>query len=316
VFGRDGNDIIVGGNGSDGLNGGAGEDVLEGGHGNDVLEGEGEDDKILGGLGKNTIRGGGGNDRIWSGERHGEIDCGDGIDTVFVEYLTLGRLERGGPELVQDRLVREPWTFANCEILIPKTVRDLGLAPERPNPQFIAETGEEGIAKNGGLLSAGLPGAGAIARVNNLNADQPAPRFGQSTNGNDSLSVRNGRALANDGALYGLRGNDRLEGGDDADQLYGGAGNDGVYGRGGSDLLFGDSGNDTIEGGRGEDLLDGGPGNDRLNGGFGDDSLSGGSGNDTIVALSGGRDTINCGPGDDRVIKDRSDIAINCERTR
>jgi Ca2+-binding RTX toxin-like protein len=211
--------------------------------------------------------------------------------------------------------VREPWTFANCEILIPKTVRDLAISPERPNPQYVDEAGEHGIETNAGLQGAGLPGAGAVARVNNYNADQPQPRFGQSTNGNDSLSVRGGKALANDGALYGLGGNDRLEGGDDGDQLYGGAGNDGIYGRGGSDFLFGGSGNDTIEGNRGEDLLDGGPGNDHLNGGFGDDSLSGGSGNDTIVALSGGRDTINCGPGNDRVIKDRNDSAINCERT-
>jgi Ca2+-binding RTX toxin-like protein len=210
--------------------------------------------------------------------------------------------------------VREPLRFANCEILIAKTVRDLGLAPERPNPQFVDETGEHGIATNAGLQGAGLPGAGAVARVNNYNADQPQPRFGQATNGNDSLSVRGGKALANDGALYGRGGNDRLEGGDDGDQLYGGSGNDGVYGRGGDDILVGGSGTDTIEGGRGADLLDGGPGDDRLNGGFGEDSLSGGSGNDKIVSLSGGRDTINCGPGNDRVIKDRSDIAINCER--
>ncbi|MDX6683791.1 MAG: hypothetical protein QOG94_3830, partial [Solirubrobacteraceae bacterium] len=312
--GRAGDDIVIGGNGSDGLNGGAGNDVLEGDAGNDVLDGEGEDDTILGGLGNNTIHGGDGNDTIWAGSRPGEVDCGDGIDTVYAEYLTLGRLERGTPEQVQDPTVREPWTFANCEILIPKTVRDLALSPERPNPQFRDEQGEHGLASNAGLRGAGPPGAGAVAAVNNYNAAQPAPRFGQATNGNDSLSVRGGRSLANDGALYGLGGNDRLEGGDTADQLYGGAGNDGLFGRGGSDVLVGGSGNDTVEGGRGDDLLDGGPGNDHLNGGFGEDSLSGGSGNDTITSLAGGRDTINCGAGNDRVIKDRTDVAVNCER--
>jgi Ca2+-binding RTX toxin-like protein len=199
-------------------------------------------------------------------------------------------------------------------VLIPVSVRDIGLSPERLNPQWVDYRTLEGTATNAGLEQAGAPGAAAIALVNQFNASQPAPRYGQATAGNDSLSVRNPRSLASDGSLYGLSGNDRLEGGNGADRLYGGSGNDGLYGRGGSDVLDGGDGADTLEGGRGEDLLDGGPGGDHLNGGFGNDLLNGGGGNDVITAVGGGRDTIDCGPGNDRVIADRTDSVVNCER--
>ncbi len=32
--------------------------------------------------------------------------------------------------------------------------------------------------------------------------------------------------------------------------------------------------------------------------------------------VAGGKDTIDCGPGDDTVLKDKSDIATNCEHFR
>jgi Ca2+-binding RTX toxin-like protein len=212
--------------------------------------------------------------------------------------------------------VRTPWTFKDCEVLIPVTVRDNAVSPERLNPQFKDYRPLEGAATNAGLDAAGPPGAAAVALVKGTNEDQPIRKYGAATQGNDSLSVRSGhgRALAPDGGLYGLGGNDRLEGDSGNDRLYGGPGNDGLYGRGGSDVLIGSGGKDTLEGGRGQDILEGGPGNDRLNGGFDDDSISGGSGNDKITAVGGGKDTIDCGAGDDTVIADKSDVvSANCE---
>ena len=73
-------------------------------------------------------------------------------------------------------------------------------------------------------------------------------------------------------------------------------------------------GNDALEGGRGGDVLRGGDGDDGLNGGFDPDQISGGNGNDVITVVSGGTDTVDCGPGFDRVTKDRFDhVAANCE---
>jgi hypothetical protein len=52
---------------------------------------------------------------------------------------------------------------------------------------------------------------------------------------------------------------------------------------------------------------------DRLNGGFDPDCHRGWQGDDTIVTVGGGIDRIDCGHG--RVIKDRADVAVRCERT-
>jgi Ca2+-binding RTX toxin-like protein len=162
---------------------------------------------------------------------------------------------------------------------------------------------------NAGLLGAGPAGAAKIEAVNASNADQPLRRFGLATSGNDSLSVRSngGRSLAPDGGLYGLAGSDRLEGDALGNRLFGSTGNDGLYGRGGGDLLDGGAGNDTLEGGRGDDVLDGGAGNDKLNSGFGIDLLAGAGGNDRITSVDGAHDTIDCGPDNDRLVKDSHD---------
>ncbi len=52
---------------------------------------------------------------------------------------------------------------------------------------------------------------------------------------------------------------------------------------------------------------------DRIDGGFGTDRFSGGAGNDRIIAVDGRRETVNCGPGRDRVFADDSERLIGCE---
>ena len=91
-----------------------------------------------------------------------------------------------------------------------------------------------------------------------------------------------------------------------ADRLVGTAHADHLRGLGGNDTLIGRAGNDRLDGGPGNDTLDGGPGND---------TLLGRAGNDTINARDRTRDTINCGPGRDRVLADRVDrVSGDCER--
>lgn len=90
-------------------------------------------------------------------------------------------------------------------------------------------------------------------------------------------------------------GDDLLNGWDRADTFRGGAGND---------TILGFEGNDTLDGGAGNDIIDGGAGNDRI---------SGGAGNDVISAIDGQKDTINCGPGRDKVYSDAKDVLVGCE---
>lgn len=55
--------------------------------------------------------------------------------------------------------------------------------------------------------------------------------------------------------MYGLDGNDTMNGKDGADVLYGDAGNDTVDGDGGNDTLYGGAGDDTYRGDGGDDLF-------------------------------------------------------------
>jgi hypothetical protein len=106
----------------------------------------------------------------------------------------------------------------------------------------------------------------------------------------------------------GSAGANVIVGGSYGDRLFGGRGNDLLRGRGGPDRLYGGRGRDRVFGDTGSDLIVGGPGRDRL---------VGGRGADTIRARDGAVDTINCGPGRDRVSADRKDrISSNCEVRR
>jgi hypothetical protein len=84
-------------------------------------------------------------------------------------------------------------------------------------------------------------------------------------------------------------------------------------GDGGRDRLVGTAENDTLRGLGGRDTLIGRGDSDRL---------FGGGGNDFINPVDPGRlegDRVNCGPGFDRVLVDRSTedvVARNCERVR
>jgi len=79
-----------------------------------------------------------------------------------------------------------------------------------------------------------------------------------------------------------------LYGTDSANTLYADSTHDSVlYGLGGNDKLNGGNGNDTLYGGTGSDLLHGGGGNDVLDGGTGSDQLYGDAGNDLLIGSTG-----------------------------
>lgn len=84
--------------------------------------------------------------------------------------------------------------------------------------------------------------------------------------------------------------------------------------------LVGNAGPNTLVGTGENDTIRGLGGNDRLSGKGDSDRLFGGAGNDVIDAVDPGGlegDTVNCGPGFDRVLADRDTedvIAANCER--
>ena len=94
-----------------------------------------------------------------------------------------------------------------------------------------------------------------------------------------------------------LNGADKSDGkgGTISDVIFGLNGNDAINGGLGDDRLFGSGGNDTLSGGAGNDTLDGGSGTNSLAGGAGDDIYIVNSASDTVnetAAGSSGVDTV------------------------
>lgn len=103
--------------------------------------------------------------------------------------------------------------------------------------------------------------------------------------GSDSTitgDVLNGDATF-DSVLYGLNGNDTVNGG---------AGDDNLFGQGGNDSLTGNGGNDTLVGGAGTDLIYGGAGNDVIRHTLGDGNgvIDGGADTDTLQVYGSASD--------------------------
>jgi Ca2+-binding RTX toxin-like protein len=137
--------------------------------------------------------------------------------------------------------------------------------------------------------------------------------------GSDARDILTGNA--SDNMLYGLNGNDHVDGGDgfdyvgylrtdapvSADLNSGfslGEGNDllfnveGLIGTQADDQLFGDTGNNALIGWGGNDILQGGDGNDLLAGLNGNDELAGEEGTDLLVGGKG-NDSMDGGAGVD-----------------
>ncbi|MCZ8260976.1 MAG: calcium-binding protein [Beijerinckiaceae bacterium] len=115
--------------------------------------------------------------------------------------------------------------------------------------------------------------------------------------------------LDGNNVIDGGAGHDRIETGDGDNHVDGGRGRDTIQTGSGNDRIDGGDGRDTINsgdgadhvmGGRGDDEIDSGDGDDRIEGGDGDDTLSGGSGRD--VMFGGDGDDSMDGWGDDDLL--------------
>jgi Ca2+-binding RTX toxin-like protein len=229
IWGREGDDRLVGGPGSDDLYGDSGASPT--GDGNDMLVGGGDDDYLRGYRGRDTLQGSDGDDSLYADEGNDDVMGGPGNDYVGAMAGKDGADDLDGG--TGNDTVSYWYRSKNVRMLLDGKANDGG------------KNEKDDIARNIERLDAG---SGNDTLVGNSAGNS---LYGN--DGNDDL-----RGLGGDDSLDDGAGNDKLTGGpgDDSfgselgdDQVVGGEGNDSVYAGSsadGSDVLSGGTGRDTV----------------------------------------------------------------------
>ncbi|MCA9259310.1 MAG: hypothetical protein KDA61_08930 [Planctomycetales bacterium] len=292
IEGGVGRDVLIGGLGADRLNGGADNDRLVGGEGDDVLEGEAGDDVLFGEAGADTLLGGEGDDTLWGGEASDSLDGGDGVDLLEGEHGDDVLQGGAGDDLLRggtgDDILRGQTGDDRLEGGEGSDQLDGGAGRDVADYRELVVTSlrvdlEVGSASDGDTIALGSVEdvEGTLLGSNTLVGDHRANR------------------------LIGGPEDDRLEGRDGPDELLGGDGADVIRGEGGDDLLDGGTGDDWLEG-DGAFPIASAPfwiaseGNDRIYGREGDDTIFTNDSVDAIPAKSN-FDQVSAGSGDDVV---------------
>ena len=254
-----GNDLVLGGGGTNNIEGGKGNDLLRGGSGTDIIEGGEDADNIEGGAGADAITGNAGSDYLRGG-------IGD--DSYFYENAGFGT------DLIED-------TQGEDQLNI-EAIRITSANYDASKMAWITGNGYEiRQYKTGSATTLAISGAGGAQHtiyIRNWSAGQ----FGIVLEGADAEAARPDVALLpattraeNNYVDYllsdagdGGEGNDFVRGSDAASVLAGGNGNDVLDGRGGDDWIEGGIGNDVILTGDGKDVAYGGVGDDIIHAGY------------------------------------------------
>ncbi|MFZ0267373.1 cadherin domain-containing protein [Caulobacter sp.] len=229
-------------------------------------------DFMLGNTGNNVLSGLAGDDVISGGAGDDTLDGGGGND--ILEGGTGADTLNGGTDSQTDGLsinASDPSSYGDTIRYVSSVA---GVAID-----LAAQTASGGDAQGDVIL--------AVAGVSTIENVVGSDAYGDQINGDNRLN-----------RLFGLGGNDVLDGRAGDDVLVGGAGDDILYGGDGDDALAGEDGGDRLEGGAGKDLLSGGAGNDEVLGGVGDDQLTGDDGDDRLYG-GDGLDTLGGGEGAD-----------------
>ncbi|WP_191058283.1 calcium-binding protein [Geminicoccus harenae] len=232
IWAGSGDDQVSGRAGHDRLYGQAGADRIRGGDGNDRIGGGFGDDRLFGdgGDGNDLLNGNSGDDVLRGGAGADVLDGGAGNDLVY-----------GGPGL--DRLLGGPGI---------DTV------------SFAEETHGMHINVCYRFAADGNPEAGSVHSEEMVGFERI-----RGSAFDDTISVLMNEELDRvftPFALFGLDGDDVINGAHGGDE---------IEGNGGNDSLSGYVGNDRVDGGAGDDHVNGGAG-------AGDDRLTGGAGSDVL----------------------------------
>ncbi|MET4694551.1 beta strand repeat-containing protein [Endozoicomonas lisbonensis] len=280
---------LEGGGGNDTLTGGDGADILDGGEGTDIVDYSSQSSALtialdsgnfsfVGGdtlTGIEGIIGSTSDDTFISDEANNTFDGHTGTDTIDYSTASVtGALKAS----LTDQLATYVYNGNDYTDILLRIENLVGTDHE---DVLVGDSGVNEIS--GGAGEDRIDGRGGNDKLDG-GAGYDTVVFENARAGID-LTISNNNTTwsqvkiggVNEGELYqiewvvGSNFDDKITGNTDTTQLYG---------LGGNDLLDGGVGNDILDGGEGNDELIGGSGSDKLIGGKGDDILIGGSGND------------------------------------
>jgi Ca2+-binding RTX toxin-like protein len=247
IYGRGGNDHLVGGRGEDSLFGEAGNDRLFGFEDDDFLDGGPGTDFLDGGTGNNTLV-------------NGEESPGS---TSPQAYIAGNRI-----------LIADGTSGADTFSVVRVGVDDVRITINNYSRTFDMDDFSGRILMRGGDGNDVMTAGAGVAKVSMIGE-----------RGNDRLTgnALDNTLLGgeDEDVLSGGAGDDFLDGGTGNDTLNGESGNDSLGGADGNDTLNGGTGNDELTGGDGSDTMNGNDGNDSFLAIDGTrDTLNGGAGTD------------------------------------
>lgn len=301
VMAQGGNDIIMGGSGSEYIRAGAN-------------AGSNDDDVVLGGEGTDMVYGGNGEDQIWgntydeeylvtatdSGERGDWLSGEGGNDSIAGSRSSDMIFGGGGADSVRggagDDLILGDGQYATgsrASALPYATSITQSFIWDPALDGFKGPLNQYDYALDAVLIPNGT--------IHNWAWSGTEIDF--------AIALASGVSFLNQTRVAANGGNDWIDGGEGNDWIAGQTGNDVLIGGDGDDTLYGDDavalpagsgeGNDQLFAGRGKDILHGGGGSDEVNaqdddtqldklyGEGGDDTLSGGTGHDELYGGAG-----------------------------
>ncbi len=294
LWGTSGNDVVAGGANDDVLIGDAGTDTIYGGAGNDALHGGADDDTLFGEAGDDFLHGGAGTDMVdYSTSAAGVVvnlgagtASGDGNDTlVGIENVTGSAFD----DVIEgDANVNALFGGAGSDKYIwadgdgDDVVTDSDGADDvlsvasglRPEDLIFTETGTNDLEVTFATLSGSIT---LMGQRDVLGTQQV-----EWIEFDDGMRVD---LLRYADWNFGTASGDTITGtGSDNDIIFGLAGNDTLNGWSGDDFIVGGDGNDYIKGWNGNDTMVGGAGKDRLQGNYGSNIFYDLVGSDSAVS--------------------------------
>lgn len=281
VFGLDGDDILLMGDGTDTAEGGTGEDSINGNSGDDDIFGDEGRDSLFGGAGDDYMEGGARNDSLSGNLGADSLDGGAGDDSMFGGAANDDLFGADGADSLSGDLGDDVLSGVDGDDTL---LGGYGLDTfdgGAGNDSIRGDDGDDLIFADAGADT--LFGGEGNDQIFVLNFDIGSGSLISGDGGADSLA-----AIAGFNTLLGGDGDDLIQGGFDGDTIDGGAGDDLIVDNGGANVINGGVGADTLAGGGcgcpgAGDSMSGGAGADYISLSFNPNQVSGGEGADTIA---------------------------------